>query len=250
MIRVNHDKTARDHQYPQISVAPNGRVDVAWHDWRNDTLFNPAGTRSNQLYWDIYYSYSNDGGLTWADDIRMSDRSMNKNEGYSFHSNYGLGGPAGIASTDTAALVAWGDSRRGSVQLPVEDYYFAEAVHDREALEGGAAGGDDNTARDVVLGSVVTLVVAGLVLLIAARVSAGARNRARSRRPRSRRDRLQAGGASPRPAAAFALLPLFAGGATAAGTVRLTKPVQSTQGDVDRRGPTRRHPSPSIPRTR
>ncbi len=167
-IRVNHDKTARDHQYPQISVAPNGRVDVAWHDWRNDTLFNPAGTRQNQLYWDIYYSYSNDGGQTWAEDIRMSDRSMNKNEGYSFHSNYGLGGPTGIASTDAAALVAWGDSRRGSIQLPVEDYYFAEAVHDRKALEGGAGGGDDNTARDIALGSVVTLVVAGLVLLIAA----------------------------------------------------------------------------------
>jgi hypothetical protein len=163
---VNHDKTARDHQYPQVSVAPDGRVDVAWHDWRNDTQFNPAGTRANELYWDIYYSYSNDGGQTWAEDIRMSDRSMNKNEGYSFHSNYGLGGPAGLASTDASALVAWGDSRRGSVQLPVEDYYFASAVHDRKALEAGAGGSDDHTARDVALGSVLTLVAAGLVLLI------------------------------------------------------------------------------------
>jgi hypothetical protein len=168
-IQVNHDKTARDHQYPQISVAPNGRVDVAWHDWRNDTQFNPGGTRSKETYWDAYYSYSTDGGQTWAEDIRMSDRSMNKNEGYSFHDNYGLGGPMGIASTDAAALVAWGDSRRGSIQLPVEDYYFTSAVHDRKALAAGAGGGDDNTARDIALGSVVTLVVAGLVLLIAAR---------------------------------------------------------------------------------
>ncbi|HJV09422.1 MAG TPA: sialidase family protein [Acidimicrobiales bacterium] len=166
-IRVNHDATPRDHQYPQVSVAPNGRVDVAWHDWRNDTLFNPGGTRSNALYWDVYYSHSNDGGLTWADDMRMSDRSMHRNEGYSFHNNYGLGGPVGIASTDAAALVAWGDSRRGSVPLPVEDYYFASAVYDRSALEA-SGGGESHTARDVALGSVITLVVAGLVLVFAA----------------------------------------------------------------------------------
>lgn len=103
----------------------------------------------------------------------MSGRSMHKNEGYSFHGNYGLGGPVGIASTDASALVAWGDSRRGSVQLPVEDYYFATAVHDRKALEAASRGGDDNTARDIALGSVVTLVVAGLVLLIAARSVGG-----------------------------------------------------------------------------
>jgi hypothetical protein len=151
-------------------VAPNGRVDIAWHDWRNDTQFNPAGTRSNELYWDVYYSYSNDGGKTWADDIRMSDRSMNKNEGYSFHNNYGLGGPVGIASTDAAALVAWGDSRRGSIALPVEDYYFASAVHDRKAVTP-SSGGASHTARDLALGSVLTLVVVGLVLVVASAAS-------------------------------------------------------------------------------
>ena len=75
----------------------------------------------------------------------------------------------GIASTDAATYVAWGDSRRGSVQLPVEDYYFASAVHDGEALASAGASGGNNTARHIALGSVVTLVVAGLVLLIAAR---------------------------------------------------------------------------------
>ena len=63
---------------------------------RNGPAFAPAGTRQNQLWWDVYYSYSNDFGKTWATDIRVSDRSMNKNEGYTFHSNYGLGGPAGV----------------------------------------------------------------------------------------------------------------------------------------------------------
>ena len=164
--RVNHDSTPRDHTLPGVSVAPNGRVDVAWADYRNDTQFQPAGTRATQLWWDVYYSYSNDEGRTWADDIRVSDRSMNKNEGYTFHSNYGLGGPAGVASTNTAALIAWSDSRRGSVNLPVEDYYFTTADF---AKEGGAvaSSGGSHTARDVALGSVVTLVAVGLVLLLA-----------------------------------------------------------------------------------
>ena len=168
-VKVNHDTTPREHQFPQVSVAPNGRVDVAWHDFRNDTVFNPSGARADQTYWDVYYSYSHDGGRTWAQDIRMSDRSMHQNEGYSFHRQYGLAGPVGIASTDAVAYVAWGDSRRGSLQFPVEDYYFATAVHDREAAEGTGAGGGSSTARDVVLGSVVTLVLAGLVLLAASR---------------------------------------------------------------------------------
>ena len=164
-IRVNHDRTPRDHQYPQISVAPTGRLDVAWHDFRNDAQFNPNGRRQDALYWDVYYSYSSDGGQTWAEDIRMSDRSMHRNEGYSFHNNYGLAGPVGLASTDASAVVSWGDSRRGSVQSPVEDFYFASAVHDRSALEGGAGGGN-HTAREIALGSVLTLVAAGLVLLV------------------------------------------------------------------------------------
>lgn len=163
--RVNHDTTDRDHTLPGISVAPDGRVDVAWADYRNDLRFQPAAARSAQLWWDLYYSYSNDGGRTWADDIRVSDRSMNKNEGYTFHSNYGLGGPAGVASTKEAAVFAWADSRRGSVALPVEDFYFATAAFGRDTAP--VAGGTSHTARDVALGSVVTLVVMGIVVVAA-----------------------------------------------------------------------------------
>lgn len=53
------------------------------------------------------------------------------------------------------------------MELPVEDYYFASAVHDREAVEFGRGGGGDNHVRDMALGGVVTLVVAGLALLAA-----------------------------------------------------------------------------------
>jgi hypothetical protein len=164
-VRVNHDATPRDHTLPGVSVAPDGRVDVAWADYRNDTQFQPGGTRQNQLWWDVYYSYSNDAGKTWATDIRVSDRSMNKNEGYTFHSNYGLGGPAGVASTNKAAVFAWADSRRGSIALPVEDFYFTSASFSNPSSE--AAGGTSHTARDVALGAGATLAVMGVAMVLA-----------------------------------------------------------------------------------
>ncbi len=42
---------------PNISVAPNGRVDAVWWDTRDD-----PGIRSN----DVYYAYSTDEGKTWS----------------------------------------------------------------------------------------------------------------------------------------------------------------------------------------
>lgn len=175
-VRVNHDTSDRDHTLPGASVAPDGRIDVAWADYRNDLQYQPAAARSAQLWWDVYYSYSTDGGKTWADDVRISDRSMNKNEGYTFHSNYGLGGPTGVASLDDSATFAWSDSRRGSVALPVEDYYYTSALF--SGKESGSAGGStSHTARDVALGSVVTLVVMGIVV-VAAYVGLGRRRQA------------------------------------------------------------------------
>ena len=164
-IRVNHDTSDRDHTLPGISIAPNGRIDVVWADYRNDLQFQPAAARSAQLWWDEYYSYSTDGGNTWANDLRVSDRSMNKNEGYTFNSQYGLGGPQGVASLNDQAVFAWSDSRRGSVTAPVEDYYYTSADFSSSAKT--ATGTTSHTARDVALGSVSTLVVLGIVLLAA-----------------------------------------------------------------------------------
>lgn len=60
-IRVNDDPAnARAYQWmPAMAVAPNGRIDAAWYDTRND-LSDP--TPESQLT----YSYSINGGDTWA----------------------------------------------------------------------------------------------------------------------------------------------------------------------------------------
>jgi len=36
-------------------------------------------------------------------------------------------GPAGVASTNDTAYFSWSDSRRGTLETPVEDYYFTTA---------------------------------------------------------------------------------------------------------------------------
>jgi Neuraminidase (sialidase) len=70
---------------PNLAVAPNGRVDVAWWDTRND-----PGNRSN----DVYYAYSEDNGRTWAPNRRISDVSINRTYGV-WGVNYDMSSPPG-----------------------------------------------------------------------------------------------------------------------------------------------------------
>ncbi len=62
--RVNDDPSTSAFQwFGTMSVAPNGRIDVVWLDTRND----PGGYDS-----ELYYSFSEDGGLTWAANQALS----------------------------------------------------------------------------------------------------------------------------------------------------------------------------------
>ena len=64
-VKVNDDvaNTNSWQWFGTMSVAPNGRIDVAWYDTRND----PGGTIS-----ELYYSYSVDAGETWSTNIPVS----------------------------------------------------------------------------------------------------------------------------------------------------------------------------------
>ena len=57
---INHNKW---HYFGTIGVAPNGRIDSVWLDTRN-----AANNTDSQLF----YSYSTDGGLTWAPNVAVS----------------------------------------------------------------------------------------------------------------------------------------------------------------------------------
>lgn len=155
-----------------ISVAPNGRIDVAWHDFRNDPFGQAAATGGHaveQRYWDVYYSHSSDGGESWSPNTRVTKTFIDGGEGATFN-NIDIRGPIGIASSDEAAYVAWPDARASTVDGEAEDAYFSRIRFGEPAelvtTSGGA--GDANWLWSL-LGAGAALIVASLLLIVGAR---------------------------------------------------------------------------------
>ncbi len=154
--------------YPNITAAPDGRVDVAFYD----TRFDP-GLRSN----DVVYTYSNDNGETWSKNERVSDQSIDRRIGV-WGFNYDITSPPSLASADEFAILGWDDPRHSdpsvgdnlSVGGGLQDIFVANAQF--EAIGGGAS----KVAKMIAAG-VVGLLAVGLILLVvafAARSSSGA----------------------------------------------------------------------------
>jgi photosystem II stability/assembly factor-like uncharacterized protein len=133
--------------YPQLNVSPNGRIDVAWQDNRETTDF----------HFNVRYTYSTDGGLTWAKNIRVNDMPVNFNYGVSFNSD--LRQPNGVASADEYAIVGWADTRNADDVTQTQDNYAA-------GVEFEPLPTTKNTTAPVIAAIFGGLVVAGAVLLI------------------------------------------------------------------------------------
>jgi hypothetical protein len=97
--------------YPMLSVAPNGRVDVVWQDNRDLTDF----------HFNVRYTYSTDGGRTWAENIKVNDRPLNFNLGVSFNSD--VRQPPGVASANEYAVFGWADTRFGNELTQTQDNF-------------------------------------------------------------------------------------------------------------------------------
>ncbi len=54
---------ARNQYLPAMDVAPDGRIDIAWYDFRNSEENNLA---------EIFYRFSKDGGVTWSLEHRLT----------------------------------------------------------------------------------------------------------------------------------------------------------------------------------
>jgi hypothetical protein len=117
---VNHSKY---HWFGTLSVAPNGRIDSVWLDTRN-----AVNNTDSQLF----YSYSTDGGVSWAPNIAVS-QAFTPLEGWPQQNK--IGDYITIVSDNTGGDVAYSatynfNASRGQHE---QDVYFV-----RVSPTGGA----------------------------------------------------------------------------------------------------------------
>lgn len=103
---------AKGQQFMPTIAVSGGIISVAWYDSRLGTLSN--GTITNL---DVFYAQSNDGGLSFSKNIRVTSVSFNPNIvaiGTFQEVNYTitwLGDYISIAATPTAVHPLWTDNR-------------------------------------------------------------------------------------------------------------------------------------------
>lgn len=99
---------------PWLSVAPNGRLDVAYYDRAPD---------GDQL---VYWTSSTDAGRTFSMPRRLTDRVSDSSVGPPHF--FGLGVRGGdylaLSSSDDAVVAAWTDTRRGCELSQHQDVFF------------------------------------------------------------------------------------------------------------------------------
>jgi hypothetical protein len=141
---------------PMISVAPNGRLDVAFWDTRSD-----PGIRGN----DVYYTYSNDGGRTWSKNMRITDKTIDRKFGV-WGNNFDMSSPPGVASTNAYAIFGWDDTRFSDPTAP-SNAGFGGGVQDLfvSAVQFEVVGGGTSNAVKIALAAVIGLLAVGLILL-------------------------------------------------------------------------------------
>ncbi len=108
-IKINNDESVTNWQwFGTMSVAPNGRIDVIWLDTRN----NP-GTFLSQLY----YSYSDDDGTTWAPNEVLVDIPFDPHLGWPQQNK--MGDYFHMTSDNEGADLAWAATFNGE-----QDVYY------------------------------------------------------------------------------------------------------------------------------
>ncbi len=176
---VNDDSAVvnNQHMHPGMSIAPNGRLDIVWMDSRNSPI--PPGTITTPGvtyvgHQDVYYTYSLDQGRTFAPNIKITDRIIDRRFGI-WQGNADIHGPTGITSTDDVVYFTWQDSRNGTNLGSADDTYFATLRLHGPELAAGEAKDDSGVPRPILI---VAGLAAGMGLAMLFVAVAGRRSRA------------------------------------------------------------------------
>jgi len=105
--------------HPEVAVAPDGRVEVAWWDFRNNN-----GNFAN----DVYMSTSQDNGATWASNLRITDQSVGRRTGV-WYGNADIRQAPGMVALDALTLVAWDDTRNGDKASQTQDIFSSQVQY-------------------------------------------------------------------------------------------------------------------------
>jgi hypothetical protein len=167
-----NDDAARpniQHYNPGISVAPNGRLDLAWYDFRNSPSpeFEGPGGNAGGMN-DIYSASSFDRGASFTKNLRVNDRIIDRNIGI-WSNNAHSQTSVAITSSDTTTYVAWQDSRNGNAVTNVEDIYFAAIQHARP-IERPVDDDEDDAPGWMVVGAAAAMGM-GVTVLLALMIS-------------------------------------------------------------------------------
>lgn len=114
-VRVNDDSGFAMQFFPSMAVDSSGTIHVIWGDKRND----PWG-----VGYDIYYTYSTDGGASWAPNERVSDITIDPLKGIPFF----IGDYFDMDVANGTVHVVWTDSRRGAF-TPVPAAFGGSALN-------------------------------------------------------------------------------------------------------------------------
>ncbi len=161
LVNADSERLAGVHHFdPNLSVAPNGRLDIAWFDNRNSPVpasVTPAVTGLQ----DVWYTYSTDGGKTFARAVKVTDRMIDRRYGI-WSNNVDVHAPVGLTSTDETAYLTWQDSRNGTNDGSAEDTYFATVRHTSQAIND-----DDDGVDNWLLIGMGVLLGMGVAMLVA-----------------------------------------------------------------------------------
>ena len=127
-VRVNDDPTNDNawQWFGTMSVAPNGRIDVIWNDTRNH-----LGTVMSQPY----YSYSDDGGVTWSTNVALASDAFNPLLGWPQQNK--IGDYSGIVSDRVGA-----DAIFAATYNNEQDVYYVR-IGDRDCNDNGVGDAQD-----------------------------------------------------------------------------------------------------------
>lgn len=156
---VNDDDPQKQftHVNPNMSIAPDGRIDLVWWDFRDG-----AGLYAT----DVYYAYSHDNGLTWSPNFRVTERSIDRRVG-TWSNNFDYRAPPSVASRLETVIVGWDDTALGDDVTNTQDLMLARIQLTELPAEA--------SALPYVMAVLLGLVAGGAaLLLLATRLRKGA----------------------------------------------------------------------------